>query len=168
VLTSYLAVSSSPPSPGKEGKPMPTYSHSVLSTYENCPRPYKLKYVGKIQVPEAPEGIEAFWGLRVHETLAKLYQDLILSKLNSLEELLDHYSSGWDHNWHDNVLVLKKGLEPGNYRKAGIEVLTRYYHRYHPFDQSQTLATEQPTRTNLDGYTLKGVCFTRTIATAKS
>jgi len=136
---------------------MPAYSHSMLSTYENCPRQYKLKYVDRIEVPEAPEGIEAFLGQRVHETLAKLYQDLILSKLNSLEELLDHYSSGWDHNWHENVLVLRKGFEPEHYRKAGIEALTRYYHRYHPFDQSQTLATEHRTRLNLDGYTLRGV-----------
>ena len=135
---------------------MPVYSHSRLSTYDHCPRQYKLKYVDKIQVPEAPEGIEAFLGLRVHETLAKLYQDLILSKLNSLEELLDHYSSGWDHNWHDNVRVLRKGFEPQHYRQAGIEALTRYYRRYHPFDQSQTLATEQPTRVNLDGYALRG------------
>jgi len=67
---------------------LPTYSHSKLSTYENCPRQYKLRYIDRIKPPEEEEGIEAFLGSRVHEALEKLYKELILTKINALEDLL--------------------------------------------------------------------------------
>ncbi|MDO9289175.1 MAG: PD-(D/E)XK nuclease family protein, partial [Thermodesulfovibrionales bacterium] len=68
---------------------MPIYSNSRLSTYENCPQQYKLRYIDKVELPEgAEEGIEAFLGSRVHEALEKLYKELILTKLNSLDDLL--------------------------------------------------------------------------------
>ena len=48
------------------------FSHSSLSSYENCPRKYAFRYIEKIQVDS--EGIEAFVGKRVHEILERLYQ----------------------------------------------------------------------------------------------
>jgi len=76
---------------------MPIYSHSRLATYENCPQQYKLRYIERVELPEeAEEGIEAFLGSRVHEALEKLYKELILTKLNSLDELLDYYKNEWD------------------------------------------------------------------------
>lgn len=44
---------------------MTTYSHSRVSTFENCPYQYKLKYVDKIEV-NIPTTIEAFMGGIVH------------------------------------------------------------------------------------------------------
>jgi len=35
---------------------MPVYSHSKLSTYEICPRQYKLRYIDRIRPPEGEEG----------------------------------------------------------------------------------------------------------------
>ena len=72
---------------------MPMYSNSRLGTYENCPQQYKLNYLDKIKLPEEQEGIEAFLGSRVHETLQKLYQDLKYTKVNSLGELVGDYKS---------------------------------------------------------------------------
>lgn len=72
---------------------MPVYSNSKLSTYENCPQQYKLTYIDRVEVHEGEEGIEAFLGNRVHETLEKLYKDLILTKLNTLSELTQYYNS---------------------------------------------------------------------------
>ena len=37
---------------------MPIYSHSQLSTYEECPLKYKLSYRDKIKL--GTEGVEAF------------------------------------------------------------------------------------------------------------
>ncbi|MDP2919157.1 MAG: PD-(D/E)XK nuclease family protein, partial [Dehalococcoidia bacterium] len=65
---------------------MPTYSHSKLSAYENCPFGYKLAYIDKIK--RETEGIEAFLGNQVHNTLQKCYDDLRRTKLNTLDELL--------------------------------------------------------------------------------
>jgi hypothetical protein len=42
---------------------MPTYSNSRLTTYENCPQQYKLKYIDHIKPPEEVEGVEAFLDL---------------------------------------------------------------------------------------------------------
>ena len=122
---------------------MPVYSHSKLATYENCPQKYKCRYIDHIELPEGGEGIETFLGSRVHDTFEKLYKELILTKINSLEDLLEFYKDQWDRNWHDNVVIVKKGSTKDHYRNAGKESITNYYKRHHPFNQSKTLATEQ-------------------------
>ena len=63
------------------------YSHSRLSTFEQCPLKFKFAYIDKIET-EIEETIEAFLGSRVHEALEKLYKDLKFQKLNTLKELL--------------------------------------------------------------------------------
>ncbi|MDI6846268.1 MAG: PD-(D/E)XK nuclease family protein, partial [Candidatus Saccharicenans sp.] len=50
------------------------YSHSKLSTFENCPLKFKLAYIDEIRVEE--EGIEAFLGSRFHQAMEKLYSEL--------------------------------------------------------------------------------------------
>ncbi|MGD0275841.1 MAG: PD-(D/E)XK nuclease family protein [Syntrophales bacterium] len=135
---------------------MPSYSHSKLGTYENCPHQYKLKYIDRIEPPEAGEGIEAFLGSRVHETLEKLHKELILTKLNSLDDLLLYYKEQWDKNWHENILIVKKGYTKDNYWGAGREAITSYYKRNCPFNQSKTLATEYPITFQIDDYTIRG------------
>ena len=136
---------------------MPIYSNSRLSTYENCPQQYKLRYIDRVELPEgAEEGIEAFLGSRVHEALEKLYKELILTKLNSLDDLLGYYKNEWDKNWHENVVVVKKGFTKDNYRNAGKEAITNYYKRHQPFNQSKTLATEQLITFKIDNYTIRG------------
>ena len=40
------------------------YSHSRLSTFENCRKKFEFRYV--LKLPEDSEGIEAFVGKRVH------------------------------------------------------------------------------------------------------
>ncbi|MFA4829763.1 MAG: PD-(D/E)XK nuclease family protein [Thermodesulfovibrionales bacterium] len=136
---------------------MPIYSNSRLATYENCPQQYKLRYIDRVELPEgAEEGIEAFLGKRVHEALEKLHKELILTKLNSLDELLGYYKSEWDKNWHGNVVVVKKGFTKDHYQNAGKEAITNYYNRHQPFNQSRTLATEQLITFKIDNYTIRG------------
>ncbi|WRQ72956.1 MAG: PD-(D/E)XK nuclease family protein [Methanosarcinales archaeon Met12] len=62
---------------------MTVYSHSRLSTYENCPLQYKHNHIDKIRLEPEITGIEAFMGIRVHEALEKLYRDLNVSKENN-------------------------------------------------------------------------------------
>lgn len=136
---------------------MPTYSHSRLATYENCPQHYKLRYIDKIRFEDGEEeGIEAFLGSRVHDVLEKLHKELILSKLNSVEDLLAYYRDEWDKNWHKNVVIVKKGFKKEHYRSAGKEAIAGYYRRHHPFNQSKTLATEQLITFKIDGYAIQG------------
>jgi putative RecB family exonuclease len=120
---------------------MPTYSHSQLSTYETCPRQYKLAYIDKIEVET--EGVEAFMGSRVHETLEKLYRDLKVTKLNTLEELVNFYHQSWDKNWNDMVQIIRRDYSAEDYRRLGEKCVTDYYKRYHPFDHGKTLGLEE-------------------------
>jgi putative RecB family exonuclease len=120
---------------------MPTYSHSQLSTYETCPQQYKLAYIDKIEVET--EGIEAFMGSRVHEALEKLYKDLRVTKLNTLEELIDFYHQSWEKNWNDMIQIIRKEYSAEDYRRLGEKCITDYYKRYYPFDQGRTLGLEE-------------------------
>ena len=135
---------------------MPTYSNNRLTTYENCPQKYKLKYIDHIKPPEEEEGIEAFLGKRVHETFEKLYKELLLTKLNSLDDSLSYYYSQWEKNWHEHVVVTKKEFTADHYRNAGREAISNYYKRYSPFNQSKTLSTEYPVTFKIDDITITG------------
>jgi RecB family exonuclease len=52
---------------------MRIHSHSSLGSFENCPRQYWYKYIGKPPV-ERVDTIEAFLGTSVHKALEKLYR----------------------------------------------------------------------------------------------
>lgn len=134
---------------------MPIYSHSRLSIYESCPQQYKLKYIDRIKI-EGYETIEQFLGSRVHQVLEKLYKDLILTKLNSLEDLLAYYQFIWDREWRDDIVIVRKGYNKAHYRDSGRKCLNHYYDRYQPFDQGITIANEYPVDFELDGYKLTG------------
>ena len=136
---------------------MPTYSHSQLSTYETCPHQYKLAYIDKIEVET--EGIEAFMGSRVHDALEKLYRDLKVTKLNTLEELLDFYHQSWEKNWSEMVQIIRKEYSAEDYRRLGEKCISDYYKRYYPFDQGRTLGLEENIYFPLEeekGYWIRG------------
>jgi putative RecB family exonuclease len=109
--------------------------------YEASPLKYKLRHIDKIPVPEV-EGVEAFLGIRVHEALEKLYNDLSYSKLLTLGELLSYYNAEWDKHWSNAVVIRKKDYSSQNYRDTGIRCLKGYYEKYQPFDKATTIGTE--------------------------
>jgi len=119
---------------------MPIYSHSRLSTFEQCPQRYKFQYLDG-ETPEF-ETIEAFLGSRVHETLEKLYADLKFDKVMSVEELLAFYDRQWEMEFNARVKVVRAGRASEDYRSAGRKMLERYYKRFHPFNQGTTLGLE--------------------------
>ncbi|MBI2136056.1 PD-(D/E)XK nuclease family protein [Candidatus Woesearchaeota archaeon] len=126
---------------------MTTYSHSKLGTFQQCKFKYKLQYIDRIKVEL--EGIEAFMGKRVHETLEKLYKDLKFQKLNSKKELLAFYSQQWDKEWHDEVIIAKKEYTAANYKEMGRKFVSDYYEHYKPFKQLVTLGLETQDRLEL-------------------
>jgi len=134
------------------------YSHSRLSTFEQCPYKYKLKYLDKIET-DVPDTIETFLGSRVHETLEKLYRDLDYQKINTIEELLIFYREEWQKHWSDEIVIVKKDYAVDHYRKMGEKYIREYYKKYHPFDQDRTIAIEERILINLDesgDYKLQG------------
>jgi len=137
---------------------MKVYSHSRLSCYEQCPQKYKLQYIDKVET-EVEENIEAFLGVRVHETLEKLYRDFGYQKLNTLEELLEFFHDEWKKNWSDDIVIVKEEYGPENYLKMGEKFITDYYNKYKPFDQGKTISLEERILIKLDDsgdYKLQG------------
>ncbi len=127
---------------------MTTYSHSRLSTFENCRYKYKLQYIDKIKV-DVPTTIEAFMGDMVHQTLEKLYSDLKFAKLNSLAELLDFFNTIWDKEWSDSIIINKKEFTSNNYKIMGTKFISDYYNHYKPFNQMTILGLETEDRMGL-------------------
>lgn len=117
------------------------YSNSRIETFEQCPRKYKFRYIENIRTDT--EGVEAFVGKRVHESLEKLYKDLKMGRMNSLEDLLRFYESEWEKSWHGKVHVVREGISPGHYFEIGKRCISDYYKRFHPFDQTRTLGLEE-------------------------
>ena len=87
---------------------MVIYSHSRLSTFEQCPQKFKLHYIDKIET-EVKESVEAFMGVRIHETLEKLYSDLRYQKKNTLEELIGFLDDEWENS--EEIRRLKKEVK---------------------------------------------------------
>lgn len=125
------------------------YSHSQLETFQSCPLKYKFRYIDKIRKPEE-QSIEAFVGSCVHSIFQKLYDDLLLRKLNALEELLAHYRFVWERAYKSTIKIVRDDLTPENYFKYGEQCIRNYYARYMPFSQSQTLGTEAHVVFSLD------------------
>jgi putative RecB family exonuclease len=135
---------------------MPTYSHSRLSAYENCPLKYRYAYVDRVKLERMPESIEAFMGKRVHETLEKLYSDRMISKEDTLDGLLEFYDRAWGKNWSDDVQIVRKDVTAENYHETGRRCIADYFKRYAPFSQGRTLKLEAPVYITIDGYKLMG------------
>ena len=127
---------------------MASYSHSRLSTFENCPYQYKLKYIDKVEV-DIPTTIEAFMGDLVHQTLEKLYKDKKFKKVVSKATLLKFYKDLWEKEYSSDILIVKDGLKAENYKKMGIKFIEDYYDKYKPFDQLTILGLETQDRMTL-------------------
>ncbi len=120
---------------------MTTYSHSRVSTFEQCRYKFKLQYIDKIKV-DIPTTVEAFMGGLVHKALEKLYKDLSFQKINSKESLLKFYNDLWKREWTDDILIVKKEYKAGNYRKMGERYISDYYDRFKPFNQMRIMGLE--------------------------
>lgn len=137
---------------------MLVYSHSRLETFENCALRYRFKYLDRIEKPEV-QGVEAFLGKRVHETLQKLYEDLRSGHAHSLDEILESYREKWRRQWAPGVKIVRRGMTERDYKLYGETCLTNYYRRYAPFAGSETLTMEEHFQFPLDGsgrYAMQG------------
>jgi len=134
------------------------YSHSRLSTFEQCKLKFKFKYIDKVKV-DIKDTIETFLGSRVHETLEKLYKDLNFEKKNTKEELLLYLETIWKEKWHDEILIVRDEYKPENYFEMAKRFVSDYYDKYQPFDQAKVIGTEIYIKIKLDSegkYQLQG------------
>ena len=80
------------------GGPLSTiYSHSRLSSFENCPKKFEFRYI--LDIEAESEGIEAFVGKRVHEILERLYHFVQDGMVPPLDKVIRRYDAFWDEHW---------------------------------------------------------------------
>ena len=129
---------------------MATYSHSRISTFENCPYQYKLRYIDK-KKPEIPTTIEAFMGDMVHQALEHVYKLKKFKKRVALNSIIKFYRDLWEKNYSDDILIVKadEGLKADNYRKMGEKFIADYYNRMKPFEEMTILGLETQDRMTL-------------------
>ena len=119
-----------------------TYSHSRLATFEDCPKRFEYRYV--LKIPTDTEGIEAFVGKRVHETLERLYKAVQREQVPSLEKVIYRYHQLFEEGYDaDRVRIVREGTSVEFYRQSGEHCLTTYYRRHYPFDGDETLGIEE-------------------------
>ena len=134
------------------------YSHSRLSTFNQCPFKYKLKYIDNID-PIIKDTVETFLGSIVHQTLEHLYQHLLKGNKNTLGNLLSFFYHKWDEQWNDKILIVKKNYSMHHYKSLGKQYITDYYQQYKPFNTTKTIAVEKRIIFSLDeekNYQMKG------------
>src|SRR3989344_2136885 len=129
---------------------MATYSHSKISTFEQCPRKYQFQYIDK-EEPEIESTIEAFMGDIVHQSLEDLYKRKKFKQRVSKESLIKFYRDTWEKEYSEDIKVVKEdqGLSASNYKKMGEKCLSDYYDKYKPFEQLTILGLETQDRMTL-------------------
>ncbi len=129
---------------------MVIYSHSKLSTFEQCPLKYKLRYIDKIK-PEIEKTIEAHLGTSVHDTLEWVYNSIKENSERSitLDEIINHYIDIWKKDLTQDILIVKKQLTQTDYFNKGIQFLADYYQKHYPFKDG-TIECEKEITINLD------------------
>ncbi|MFB6246219.1 MAG: RecB family exonuclease [Candidatus Pacearchaeota archaeon] len=117
---------------------MPSYSHSKIKTYEQCPLKFKYKYIDRV-TPEIDKTIEAHLGQAVHDTLEWIYSQ---NQPPSIDEAIQKYIEFWKEKWTENIRIVKEEKSPKDYFNKGIQFLTEYYPKHYPFDDG-TLECEK-------------------------
>lgn len=135
------------------------YSHSGLSSFENCPRQFQYRYVLKIET--TTESVEAFLGKLVHEVLERLYRFVGEGRVPKLQQVLDRYDRWWQERLDPaRVRVVRSEVPLQSYRDTGRRCLTNYYRSRYPFDHEETLGLEEMVHFSLDDdghYRMRGV-----------
>jgi putative RecB family exonuclease len=124
------------------------YSHSRISTFEQCPLKFKYRYLDKI-IPKVEKSIEAHLGKSVHSALEWLYTQVKEKRVPILDELIVEYSRVWEENYSLDLLSVNKNFTHQDYFNKGVEFLITYYLEYRPFDDN-TLEVEKKILINLD------------------
>jgi len=127
---------------------MVIYSHSRLSTFEQCPHKFKLKYLDKLS-PDIESTIEGFLGNKVHETLEWIYKGVANNNLPQLEDVIHYFVTLWEKDYNPNIKIVKPEFNVEHYFNKGIKFLIDYFTTNSPFEDN-TIATEKKVYINLD------------------
>jgi putative RecB family exonuclease len=118
-----------------------SFSHSKLTTFQQCPQKYKFRYIDEISPPI--RSIELHLGDSVHRALEKLYADAVLGQTHSCDEILLFYQQKWEESYTPQMRIVRSGTTARTYLEYGRQMLLAYHRRFHPFTQTATLELEE-------------------------
>jgi len=124
------------------------YSHSRLSTFEQCPLKFRFQYIDKLP-PEIEQTIEGFLGNKVHDTLEWIYNQVMIGESVELDQVIENYAQAWTDAFNPGIKIVREGLDEKHYFNRGIKFLIDYFTKHSPF-QDNTIATEERIFINLD------------------
>lgn len=119
---------------------MTAYSHSRLSTFEQCPLKFKYQYIDRIAREE--DSIEAFMGSRFHDVMEKVYAERAFwhSTADDLENLFNEL---WEKKFNEHVFITRNDRTADDYRHVGLKAVADYHRRYAPFQDGRVLGIEK-------------------------
>jgi len=124
------------------------YSHSRLSTFEQCPLKFKFRYIEKI-IPEVEKTIEIHLGTVIHNTLEWLYTQVKNKKTPTLDQAIRFYAKKWEENYKPEILIVKSKMTAKDYFEKGVQFIMDYHAKNHPFDEN-TIELEKKILISLD------------------
>jgi len=133
------------------------FSHSGIQSFKKCPAQFKYRYIN--QIYKKDEGIEAFLGKRVHESIEYLYTQVKSSVVPLADEVFKLHRSLWKEKWHDRVAIVYRDKTARDYFHLGEKCLARFYRLNYPFDDN-VIANEHKMVFLLDqdeSYKIKGI-----------
>src|SRR5882762_10583465 len=88
-----------------ERESVPSFSHSKLTTFQQCPQKYKFRYIDEI--PPPIRSIELHLGNTVHRALEKLYEDAKHGQTLSCDEILAFYQQKWEEGYRPQMRIVR-------------------------------------------------------------
>jgi putative RecB family exonuclease len=119
------------------------YSFSRVTTFEQCARRYRYRYLDGVQ--EGFDSVESFMGRQVHAAIEWLYGERDGGRKPRVDETVARYCASWDAGITAGprlVRVIKDGTPLEGYRRAGAEMLSRFYQTRFISDRLETVGNE--------------------------
>ena len=126
------------------------FSHSRLSSYEQCPRKYCYRYLddipryrrnsetGELEIVADGESIEAFTGHLVHSVLQWCYEEVQAGRTPAESGLQAEFARLWKAGYDpDRIEKVKAERTVDSYREMGERCIASYHHRHAPFDRGE-------------------------------
>lgn len=120
---------------------MPSFSHSKLAVYQQCPQKYKFRYIDEI--PPPIRSIELHLGDSVHRALEQLYAEGARGLVTSRDDLLSCFERKWNEGFTPELRIVRSRTTALTYLEMGRRMLMDYHWSFHPFNQSVTLGLEE-------------------------
>jgi len=97
------------------------FSHSGIQSFKKCPAQFKFRYID--QIYKKDEGIEAFLGKRVHESIEYLYELVKSGVIPVVDEILKVHKSLWKEKWHKRIAIVYQNKTARDYFYLGEECI---------------------------------------------